>query len=86
MSIINNGTFETGGEHWVACIKQKNDTYMYDSFARDSETLSNHFPRHWIETDEDVEQFLLEQNCGARCIAWLCCCVMFGVKETAKVI
>lgn len=84
--IINNKTLNEGGEHWVALIKCCGKIYMYDSFARNSEKLSKHFKKEWIETNRNIEQHILEVNCGNRCISWLQCCDIFGVNFTSKII
>jgi hypothetical protein len=59
-------------------IREKNKTYVYDSFGRHINGFQNSNP--------NIEQGILEENCGIRCIAFLVCCYMFGVESTIKVI
>ena len=69
--IVN--TMKNGpGEHWFALIRGKSETLAYDSFGR---TLSNH-----QYSDPDVEQGVFEENCGQRCLAWLCVAKNHGVE------
>jgi homospermidine synthase len=78
--ICNTKTIKEGGEHWVAFY----DDYYYDSYGRSNKTLR--LPKHWKQTDKKPEQNIIEETCGARCIAWIICCEIFGVASVARVL
>ena len=64
------------GSHWVALAKlNKNESIIYDSFGRGYTQI---IPKlrysgngRIINTDDDAEQTIYENNCGQRCLAWL---------------
>jgi len=74
-AVLNLDTSKEPGSHWVAIAKEGDDTYIYDSFGRTHtkiiKNLSYSGNGRIIDTDRDVEQDLLETDCGARSIAWL---------------
>ena len=74
-AILNLDTSKEPGSHWVAIAKDKNQTYLYDSFGRHNtqiiKELSYSGNGRIIDTDRDAEQDFLETNCGARSLAWL---------------
>jgi hypothetical protein len=74
-AILNLDTSKEPGSHWVAIAKDKENTYIYDSFGRSNKKiirpLSCSGNGRIIDTDRDVEQGLSETNCGARSLAWL---------------
>lgn len=76
--IANLDRSDQPGSHWIALakIQNKNEYLFYDSFARhhskimaDVEKLIGARIRN---TEDDVEQDVLEQNCGQRSMAFLC--------------
>ena len=65
-AIVNLDKHDMPGSHWVAMA----DSMVYDSFGRDvglGET-----------TERDVEQGRREDNCGQRCVAFLCVYHAYG--------
>ena len=62
---------------------------FYDSFGRnDTEIIPNlkySGNGKIINTDDDTEQEIMEENCGARCLAWLCLYDEYG-EDTAILI
>lgn len=50
------------GSHWVALA----NNMIYDSFGRELDFSG------YKRTDDDAEQEEVENNCGQRCLAWLC--------------
>ena len=56
MCIIN--TDDRKGEHWIACYKCRDKTYVYDSFDRDCKSLSRHWnnKNNWINANSDRDQ------------------------------
>lgn len=73
--IVNNRRASTGGEHWVALIHFKDKNWYYDTFDRAiGEFVDARDIPKWInlrDANEDVDQSVNEDNCGARCCAWL---------------
>ena len=74
-AIVNTDNSSEPGSHWVALCKNGNSILFYDSFGRPANRLVPSVKRSGngrvVNTDMDAEQGLLEQNCGARCLAWL---------------
>jgi hypothetical protein len=76
MMIVNNEKSNESGEHWLAIIKNIDDTILiYDSFARKHfkilPSLAESTEHPIKNTERDAEQSKSEQNCGARCMAFL---------------
>ena len=69
--ILNLDKRNQPGSHWIAIVKDK-EIITYDSFGR---KLTN--SRH---TETDAEQHPIEENCGQRCIAWLCVYYEYGAE------
>jgi len=76
--IANLDNSKQGGSHWIgiAKIHGKDECLVYDSFGRCYKKIIpilGHNGNGKIKnTDRDVEQKILENNCGARSMAWLC--------------
>lgn len=89
--IVNNKPISHGGEHWMGIYKGLKDVYIYDSFGRDKDEyingghLTNQIKR-WRDTDDKPEQFIWQQNCGARTISWISTCHKFTPEITSKYI
>lgn len=71
---LDRSTNPRQGSHWIAVAFQKpRELLVYDSFGALHKT-PNELTRIYGKsrgTEPDREQELDEQNCGARCIAWL---------------
>jgi hypothetical protein len=89
--ILNLDKSTEAGSHWIALAKIPNSprSVIYDSFGRDYKSiipdLNYSGNGRIINTDRDAEQKVLETDCGARCIAWLCVFDKFGA-DIAKLI
>jgi hypothetical protein len=87
--ILNLDTSEEAGSHWVAIAKNGDNTYIYDSFGRNNVKIIPNLQYSGngriIDTDRDVEQGILETNCGARSLAWLVFLDKWGI-DCAKLI
>lgn len=63
------------GSHWIALAKMGDDTLVYDSFGRNYKRIIPNLDYSQngtiVNTDADVEQGILETDCGARCLAFL---------------
>ena len=83
--ILNLDKSKEPGSHWVALAKHGNNSILYDSFGRDNKqiipALRYSGNGRIIDTDDDVEQKILETNCGARCTAWLKFFDEYGAKN-----
>ena len=66
MCITN--TDDKAGVHWVACYKYKNKTFVYDSYDRDVQSLSEHWKKehNWVNANRCRDQSYAEQNCGQK--------------------
>ena len=88
-AILNLDTSKESGSHWVAIAKDGDNTYIYDSFGRKNtkiiKNLSYSGNGRIIDVDRDAEQDVLETDCGARCLAWICICDKWGI-DIAKLI
>jgi len=89
--IFNVDTSEQSGTHWIATVITPTHTYIYDSFGRKSIKLVPHTAKKILgkgklrDTDYDAEQEPEENNCGARCLAWLICCKHLGIEASMKI-
>lgn len=87
--ILNVDKSDEAGSHWLSLVKtNKNYSILYDSFGRDDKIIPNlkySGNGKIINTDDDAEQKILETNCGARCLAWLCLYDEYG-EDTAILI
>jgi hypothetical protein len=83
--ILNLDKSTESGSHWVALAKNGRDSILYDSFARDHKkiipALKYSGNGRIIQPEDDVEQKILETNCGARCLAWLVFFDKYGAKN-----
>jgi len=74
--IINNKPRGSAGEHWLSMIiTPDGHVVVWDSFGRDIKTL---MPDLWgkygkwiVVPDRDKEQKITQEDCGARCCAFL---------------
>lgn len=79
--IINYGTFENGGTHYIALYKMKDYCVIFDSFGAPIDLTVLNFVRdvknkgynNWIIQD------IKDDHCGFYCVAFLYCC-MFTTK------
>lgn len=73
--IANLDDSDEPGSHWVAIARAPCGRYLvYDSFGRDSDKILKGKLRALKkvqDTENDAEQDKEEDNCGARCLAWL---------------
>lgn len=73
------------GSHWLGCVNSDGTTYIYDSFGRASGPLLSS-DRCIVDSDlKDREQDPKQENCGARCIAWLLCVKHLGLHNALKI-
>ena len=84
-AILNLDRSDEGGSHWIAIARDKDKTYIYDSFGRKVTkiipTLYHSGNGRIINTDDDKEQEERETNCGARSLAWLLFFHRYGAKN-----
>jgi hypothetical protein len=75
--ILNLDRSTQSGSHWIALAKihDQNKSIVFDSFGRDYTkiipVLGKSGNGSIIETDRDIDQEVLQTDCGARCLAWL---------------
>ena len=84
-AILNLDTSTEPGSHWVSIAKrpEKNETLLYDSFARKGskiipKLLYSGNGRIYDSDTKDAEQNIEEENCGARCLAYLVVVEKYG--------
>lgn len=90
--ILNTGSSNSSGIHWVSCATTPSTIYIYDSFARDSNSILKSLnkkkkKRKIVEADRsDQEQFGFDTEvCGHLSIAWLLCCKQYGIRKALKI-
>ena len=84
--ITNLDPKDKPGSHWVALARTEGEVYMaYDSFGRKTTSILPDLDLKTIDTDPDAEQKDHEDNCGARCIAWLIMYDIFGPDVAATI-
>jgi hypothetical protein len=64
------------GSHWVAITPN----LFYDSFGRTHKSLVAHAKLRQRDTELDREQEFVQQNRGARCVAFLIVSMVYGDK------
>lgn len=75
-AILNLDSSNEPGSHWIAVAFEKDKIWVYDSFGRPTrEIIPSLIDEYGIENllmvDDDAEQHISEDDCGARCLAWL---------------
>jgi len=71
MCIANLDSSNESGSHWVGIVKNSGKKLIYDSFGRKTKNILPNMTST-VDTEYDLEQGLLESNCGARSLAALC--------------
>jgi hypothetical protein len=86
--IFNTSPLNKSGEHWCGLWKENEKIYIFDSFGRNPQKLvpilHNNLGGN-IYYDDDKNQKNNEANCGQRTLAWLICCVKYGIKNAIKI-
>lgn len=70
-AIVNVDLSNQRGSHWCGVSRSGRHCLVYDSFGRPSYRLLPMLG-NVRDTDYDAEQAVIEDNCGQRCLAWLC--------------
>ena len=89
--ILNLDKSTEPGSHWIALAKNgdKDHTMVYDSFGRNNYQIIRELTYSGngrvIDVDRDAEQSILQTNCGARSLSWLCIYDQWG-EDVAKLI
>ena len=90
--IINTDISTGSGEHWTALAamdaKVGNKNIFYDSFAREGVKLIPQLKSLGlpiIDTEDDVEQDVIETNCGQRSLAFLIFLDKYGVDDALQI-
>ncbi len=84
IAIVNLDDSSEPGSHWVSIVKDNNKTYIYDSYGRKTYKILPELVQSGngiiLETENDIEQSRIQQNCGQRCIASLQIYNKYGVN------
>jgi hypothetical protein len=85
--IVNLDRSGQPGSHWVAIAKIEDspELVFYDSFGRSQSEILPTLNGRFVNTDPDPEQLPLEENCGARCLAWLLVYDQEGPEAALKI-
>ena len=89
--ILNLDKSTESGSHWIALAKihGKESSLCYDSFGRSNKkiipALKNSGNGTIQDTDRDAEQEIIQQDCGARSLAFLVVLDKYGV-DVARLI
>ena len=89
---IFNSDYQGMGVHWLSFYVRDNQLYIWDSFGRDIDDivsvlhkqLKNQRIRFQM-SDRDRNQKDIEEDCGARCLAWLDCVKEYGIRLAMKI-
>lgn len=88
-AIVNLDPQDKPGSHWIAMAKlpggRETGYLVYDSFGRPTEEILPTMPIPYQDTEDDAEQKESEDNCGARCLAWLIIYDMYGPNGAALI-
>lgn len=84
-AILNLDKSNQSGSHWVGVVNEKNNIMFYDSFGRNDKSIIKNLRKvnknkKIINTEDDIEQKVLEDNCGQRVLSWLILYHLFGPK------
>ena len=73
MCIMNLDPTGLPGSHWIALAKDNDEILIYDSFGRPTKDIykTTYKNQKYTATEDDAEQDESEENCGARCLAFL---------------
>jgi len=89
-AIVN--TDNKKGVHWLACYRDKNKVYVYDSYGRILDRLVPDFCSalkgngfQIIQSNHNIDQGEKAQDCGLRSVSWLLCCKNLGVSEAMTI-
>jgi hypothetical protein len=80
--IVNQDKRGNPGIHWFAVCNDHGRLYGYDSFGR---KMDKYIKRNVISDTEDREQLSKEENCGARCLAFLHCYEKYGIDHAMRI-
>jgi len=87
-AIVNLDDRDQSGSHWIALAKVKDKIVVYDSFGRQTSKIASRINKKYkatLQTDNDVEQGILELNCGPRSLAWLFTLDQKGLKSALTI-
>lgn len=85
-TILNLDRSSEPGSHWIAVGYDIDSgmVWVYDSFGRDTKAIApllvQKFGDKLRMADDDAEQMMHEEDCGARCLAFLYIMDRMGVK------
>jgi hypothetical protein len=92
--IVNLDKHDRPGSHWVAICVSGGRMYFYDSFGRTIDSIMPSAIQFADSNDLPIiggghnaaEQDVHEQDCGARCLAWLLLAKRHGTKVASCLI
>jgi hypothetical protein len=87
--IVNLDNSNEAGSHWIALVKNHDKVMIYDSFGRKTISILPNLVQsgngYIVESENDPEQKIIENNCGQRCLSWLLVYDNYGF-DVAKMI
>ena len=87
--IVNLDLDGMSGSHWTGIYGVNNNTpLIYDSFGRKSKNILPVFLKpykNYIDVDYDKEQYIRQEDCGQRSLAWLIVCKYYGSAVACRV-
>jgi ethanolamine utilization microcompartment shell protein EutS len=69
--IVNTDDAKKPGEHWLGLSRIKGGYLLYDSFGRSHKKVLPKL-KNVMDSLRDAEQNIADEDCGQRCIAFLC--------------
>jgi hypothetical protein len=89
---ILNNDYKGEGEHWLAFYVKDKQFYCFDTFGRSMKEIVPLLEKklkgqriRYKFSDRDANQKDSQEDCGARCIAWLECIKEFGIRKSMKI-
>ena len=89
---ILNNDIEGPGEHWIAFHVKDSQFYCWDSYGRSMKEIVPVLEKklksqriRYKANDKDANQKNSDDDCGARCLAWLHCVKDYGIRKSMKI-
>jgi hypothetical protein len=91
--VINTGNSKCGGIHWVGIYITPKVVYVYDSYARHTNSIlkkleaqAKKHKKIVVESDRtDLEQQDDTSICGQLSLAWILCVKKHGIRNALKI-
>ena len=83
--ILNLDYSYQSGSHWISIYCKNQILYIYDSFGRKTNKILEDDIKNYIDSQNDAEQHIMENNCGQRSLSWLWCVYYYDLNNALKI-